>query len=53
MADRIVIADSTLRIEKGDITLLCADAIVNAPRDPRDNPSERIEMKVRVVEPGA
>ena len=30
-----------------------ADAIVNAPRDPRDNPNERIEMKVRVVEPGA
>ncbi len=30
-----------------------ADAIVNAPRDPRDNPKERIEMKVRVVEPGA
>jgi peptidyl-prolyl cis-trans isomerase B (cyclophilin B) len=30
-----------------------ADAIVSAPRDSRDNPNERIEMKVRVVEPGA
>jgi peptidyl-prolyl cis-trans isomerase B (cyclophilin B) len=30
-----------------------ADAIVKAPRDPRDNPNDRIEMKVRVVEPGA
>jgi len=30
-----------------------ADAIVSAPRDPRDNPNERIEMKVRVIEPGA
>ena len=26
-----------------------ADKIVNAPRDPRDNPNERIEMKVKVV----
>ncbi|HTZ18857.1 MAG TPA: peptidylprolyl isomerase [Dissulfurispiraceae bacterium] len=26
------------------------DAIVNQPRDPRDNPNERIEMKVRIVE---
>jgi peptidyl-prolyl cis-trans isomerase B (cyclophilin B) len=33
-----------------------ADAIVNQPRDPRDNPKERVEMKVRLVEgqsPGA
>jgi len=27
------------------------DKIVSAPRDARDNPNERIEMKVRVVEP--
>ena len=26
-----------------------ADKIVNSPRDPRDNPNERIEMKVKVV----
>jgi peptidyl-prolyl cis-trans isomerase B (cyclophilin B) len=26
-----------------------ADQIVNAPRDRRDNPDERIEMKVKVV----
>ena len=26
-----------------------ADQIVNAPRDKRDNPDERIEMKVKVV----
>jgi peptidyl-prolyl cis-trans isomerase B (cyclophilin B) len=30
-----------------------ADKIVNAPRDGRDNPHERVEMKVRVVEPAA
>jgi peptidyl-prolyl cis-trans isomerase B (cyclophilin B) len=30
-----------------------ADRIVNAPRDGRDNPHERVEMKVRVVEPAA
>ena len=30
-----------------------ADKIVNAPRDSRDNPRERVEMKVRVVEAGA
>ena len=30
-----------------------ADKIVNAPRDGRDNPNERIDMKVRVIEPGA
>ena len=27
-----------------------ADKIVAAPRDPRDNPNDRIDMKVRVVE---
>ena len=26
-----------------------ADQIVNAPRDGRDNPNERIEMKVKVI----
>ena len=26
-----------------------ADQIVNAPRDQRDNPNERIEMKVKVI----
>ena len=26
-----------------------ADQIVNAPRDRRDNPNERIEMKVKVI----
>ena len=30
-----------------------ADKVVNAPRDGRDNPHERIEMKVRVAEPAA
>ena len=30
-----------------------ADKIVNAPRDANDNPNERIEMKVRVIEAGA
>ena len=30
-----------------------ADKIVDAPRDARDNPHERIEMKVRVAEPAA
>jgi peptidyl-prolyl cis-trans isomerase B (cyclophilin B) len=30
-----------------------ADKIVGAPRDGRDNPNERIEMKVRVVAQGA
>jgi peptidyl-prolyl cis-trans isomerase B (cyclophilin B) len=30
-----------------------ADKIVSAARDGRDNPHERIEMKVRVVEPAA
>jgi hypothetical protein len=27
-----------------------ADKIVNSPRDARDNPNDRIDMKVRVVE---
>jgi hypothetical protein len=27
-----------------------ADKIVSAPRDKRDNPNERMEMKVRIVE---
>ena len=26
-----------------------ADQIVNSPRDGRDNPNERIEMKVKVI----
>jgi peptidyl-prolyl cis-trans isomerase B (cyclophilin B) len=30
-----------------------ADKIVNSPRDGRDNPNDRIDMKVRVVEPTA
>jgi hypothetical protein len=30
-----------------------ADKIVNVPKDGRDNPNERVEMKVRVVEPAA
>ncbi len=30
-----------------------ADAIVNQPRDTRDNPHDRVDMKVRVVEPAA
>jgi len=30
-----------------------ADKIVNQPRDARDNPSQRVEMKVKVVETGA
>lgn len=29
------------------------DKIVSQPRDKRDNPDERIEMKVRIVEPAA
>jgi peptidyl-prolyl cis-trans isomerase B (cyclophilin B) len=28
-----------------------ADAIVNLPRDARDNPNDRVEMTVKVVEP--
>ena len=38
------------RVVKG---MEVADAIVASPRDARDNPNDRIEMKVRVVEPGA
>jgi peptidyl-prolyl cis-trans isomerase B (cyclophilin B) len=30
-----------------------ADAIVSLKRDAADNPSDRVEMKVKVVEPGA
>jgi len=30
-----------------------ADKIVASPRDARDNPNERVEMKVRVIEPGS
>jgi len=30
-----------------------ADKIVNEPRDPRDNPNDRIEMKVTIKEPEA
>jgi peptidyl-prolyl cis-trans isomerase B (cyclophilin B) len=35
------------RVVKG---MEVADAIVSLPRDGRDNPSQRVEMKVRVVE---
>ena len=28
-----------------------ADKIVSQPRDKKDNPNERIEIKVRIVEP--
>jgi peptidyl-prolyl cis-trans isomerase B (cyclophilin B) len=30
-----------------------ADKIVSQPRDRRDNPDERVEMKIRIVEPAA
>jgi peptidyl-prolyl cis-trans isomerase B (cyclophilin B) len=52
----ICVADSTFldrqytafgRVTRG---IEIADQVVNAPRDSRDNPNERIEMKVRVVE---
>ena len=55
----VCVADSTFldkqytafgRVVKG---MEVADAIVSSPRDPGDKPNERIEMKVRVVEPGA
>jgi peptidyl-prolyl cis-trans isomerase B (cyclophilin B) len=55
----ICVADSTFldrqysafgRVVRG---MEVADAIVNSPRDPRDNPNERIEMKVKVASPGA
>ena len=51
----IVVADSTFldrqytafgRVVRG---MEAADKIVAAPRDGRDNPNERVEMKVRVV----
>jgi peptidyl-prolyl cis-trans isomerase B (cyclophilin B) len=51
----ICVADSTFldrqytafgKVKKG---IEAADKIVNAPRDGRDNPKERIEMKIRVV----
>ncbi len=55
----ICVADSTFldrqysafgRVVRG---MEVADKIVNAPRDGRDNPNDRIDMKVRVVEPAA
>jgi peptidyl-prolyl cis-trans isomerase B (cyclophilin B) len=55
----VCVADSTFldrqysafgRVVRG---LEVADKIVSAPRDGRDNPHERIEMKVRVIEPTA
>jgi peptidyl-prolyl cis-trans isomerase B (cyclophilin B) len=55
----ICVADSTFldrqytafgKVVRG---LEVADKIVNAPRDGRDNPHERIDMKVRIVEPAA
>jgi peptidyl-prolyl cis-trans isomerase B (cyclophilin B) len=30
-----------------------ADKIVATPRDARDNPNQRVEMKVRVIQPGS
>jgi len=55
----VCVADSTFldrqytafgRVARG---LEVVDKIVNAPRDGRDNPNERVDMKVRVVEAGA
>ena len=55
----VCVADSTFldkqytafgRVVRG---MEVADKIVNSPRDGRDNPNERVEMKVRVVEAGA
>jgi peptidyl-prolyl cis-trans isomerase B (cyclophilin B) len=52
----ICVADSTFldkqysafgRVVRG---IEVADQIVNAPRDARDNPKDRVDMKVRVVE---
>jgi peptidyl-prolyl cis-trans isomerase B (cyclophilin B) len=52
----ICVADSTFldrqytafgRVTRG---IEVADQIVNAPRDSKDNPNERIDMKVRVLE---
>ncbi len=55
----VCVADSTFldrqytafgRVVRG---IEVADKIVNSPRDGRDNPNERVDMKVRVVEAGA
>jgi peptidyl-prolyl cis-trans isomerase B (cyclophilin B) len=55
----VCVADSTFldrqysafgRVVRG---MEVADQIVKAPRDGRDNPNDRIDMKVRVVEPTA
>jgi len=55
----IVVSDSTFldkqysafgRVVRG---MEVADAIVSAPRDSKDNPNDRIEMKVRLVDSGA
>ncbi len=52
----VCVADSTFldrqysafgRVVRG---MEVADKIVNAPRDGRDNPNERVDMKVRVIE---
>jgi len=51
----IVVADSTFLDKQytafGNVVrgLEVADKIVSAPRDGRDNPNERVEMKVRVA----
>jgi peptidyl-prolyl cis-trans isomerase B (cyclophilin B) len=55
----ICVADSTFLDRQysafGQVTrgMDVADKIVGAPRDGRDNPNERVEMKVRVIEPTA
>ena len=49
----ICVSDSTFLDGQYSAFGRVADAIVSSPRDPRDNPKERVEMKVRVVEPGA
>jgi peptidyl-prolyl cis-trans isomerase B (cyclophilin B) len=55
----VCVADSTFldrqytafgRVVRG---LEVADKIVGTPRDGRDNPNERVDMKVRVLEAGA
>jgi peptidyl-prolyl cis-trans isomerase B (cyclophilin B) len=55
----ICVADSTFldkqysafgRVVRG---MEVADTIVNSPRDAADNPNDRVEMKVKVVDPGA
>ena len=35
------------RVNRGGMDV--ADKIVNAPRDQRDNPNERIEMKIKIT----